>query len=257
MNEEGILVAEYWTRDEVEADIIRLSDGRVLDAEDLENDQALQVALQNAVVEVTGRRTVKKHSVRQRIMSGLEVLEDNEWPGSYIPIVPVYGDEFTVEGRRYFQSLIHHAKDAQRMMNYWRTVGTELTALAPRVPFIGPEGAFAVDDGWNHVNTRNLSYLEYSSDAEAPPQRQPLDMGVSAGAMQEALNATDDMKSIMGLYDASLGARSNETSGRAIMARQREGDVSTFHFIDNLSRSIRHVGRIVIDLIPHVYTGNA
>src|SRR5688500_6818393 len=62
------------------------------------------------------------------------------------------------------------------------------------------------------------------------------------------------MKSFIGIYDASLGARSNETSGRAIMARQREGDVSTFHFIDNLSRAIRHGGRILLDLIPTVYT---
>ena len=77
--------------------------------------------------------------------------------------------------------------------------------------------------------------------------------GVPAGALQEAMNASDDMKSIMGLHDASLGARSNETSGRAIMARQREGDVSTFHYIDNLSRGIRHAGRILLDLIPKVY----
>jgi hypothetical protein len=61
------------------------------------------------------------------------------------------------------------------------------------------------------------------------------------------------MKSIIGIYDASLGARSNETSGKAIMARQREGDTSTFHFIDNMSRAIRHLGKIVLDLIPHVY----
>jgi hypothetical protein len=61
------------------------------------------------------------------------------------------------------------------------------------------------------------------------------------------------MKAIIGIYDASLGARSNETSGKAIMARQREGDVATFHFIDNLARAIRHTGRILIDLIPKVY----
>jgi hypothetical protein len=72
--------------------------------------------------------------------------------------------------------------------------------------------------------------------------------------LQEALNASDDMKAIVGLYDASLGARSNETSGKAILARQREGDVSTFHFTDNLARAIRHTGRILIDLIPHVYS---
>jgi hypothetical protein len=63
------------------------------------------------------------------------------------------------------------------------------------------------------------------------------------------------MKSVIGLYDASLGARSNETSGKAIMARQREGDVSTFHFIDNMARAIRHTGRVLLDIIPHVYTG--
>jgi hypothetical protein len=77
---------------------------------------------------------------------------------------------------------------------------------------------------------------------------------VPAGALQEALNASDDMKSIMGMFDASLGARSNETSGRAIIARQREGDVSSFHFIDNLNRAIRHAGRIIIDLIPKIYS---
>jgi hypothetical protein len=85
--------------------------------------------------------------------------------------------------------------------------------------------------------------------------RQPLDSGGAAGAMSEALAASDDMKSIIGMYDASLGQRSNETSGRAIMARQREGDVNTFHFIDNLARSIRHVGCVLIDLIPKVYSG--
>jgi len=81
-----------------------------------------------------------------------------------------------------------------------------------------------------------------------------MDTGVAAGALQEALNASDDMKAIVGMYDASLGARSNETSGKAILARQREGDISTFHFIDNMARAIRHTGRILIDLIPHVYS---
>jgi hypothetical protein len=96
--------------------------------------------------------------------------------------------------------------------------------------------------------------LQYARGTN-PPQRQPIDGGGAAGAMSEALAASDDMKSIIGMYDASLGQRSNETSGRAIMARQREGDVNTFHFIDNLARSIRHVGCVLVDLIPKVYSG--
>src|SRR5204863_4455815 len=104
---------------------------------------------------------------------------------------------------------------------------------------------------WATANVQSHAYIEY--DGPQPPMRQGY-AGPPAGALQEAMNAADDMKSIMGLYDASLGARSNETSGRAIMARQREGDVSTFHFIDNLSRAIRHGGRILLDLIPKVYS---
>jgi hypothetical protein len=157
-----------------------------------------------------------------------------------------------VEGKRYFRSLIHSAKDAQRMFNYWRTTSTELVALAPRVPWIGRKGTFDSDgDRWATANAQSHAYLEYDGEM---PSRQPLDVGTAAGALQEALNASDDMKAIIGIYDASLGARSNETSGKAIMARQREGDVATFHFIDNLSRAIRHTGRILIDLIPRVYT---
>jgi hypothetical protein len=103
---------------------------------------------------------------------------------------------------------------------------------------------------WAIANTASHAFIEY--DGNVPPQRQGF-TGPPAGALQEALNASDDIKSIMGLYDASLGARSNETSGKAILARQREGDVSTFNYIDNLSRAIRHAGRVIVDLIPHVY----
>lgn len=252
LNSDGVMIAEWWSREEYDRAIVRMTDGRVFGKDQLETDPDLQIALQVGALTVNAERIAKSNRVRQRIISGLDVLEDNQWPGRYIPIIPVYGDEFSVEGKRYYRSLINQAKDAQRMLNYWRTTATELTALAPRVPFIGPKGAFKSDaERWNTANTRSHSYLEY--DGAVPPQRQPLDVGAAAGALQEALNASDDIKSIMGIYDASLGARSNETSGRAIMARQREGDVSTFHFIDNLARSIRQVGRVLVDLIPHVY----
>jgi hypothetical protein len=137
------------------------------------------------------------------------------------------------------------------MYNYWRTMATELVALAPKAPFIGRVGAFETERGkWETANSATHAFIEY--DGPEAPQRQGF-AGVPAGALQEALSTSDEMKAILGIYDASLGARSNETSGRAIMARQREGDVSTFHYIDNLSRAIRHTGRIVVDLIPKVY----
>lgn len=250
--DQTVTVAEYWTREEIDRPIVQLSDGSVHDIEAMQSEQ-MQFLLQTQQIQVVRERMAKSCKVTQRFMSGVEILETRDWPGRYIPIIPVYGDEFDIEGKRYFRSLIHSAVDAQRMFNYWRTASTELVALAPKVPYIGPKGAFDHDqDRWNTANTKSHPYLEYTG--QVPPQRQPLDMGTAAGALQEALNASDDIKSIIGLYDASLGARSNETSGRAIMARQREGDVSTFHFIDNMSRAIRHTGRVLIDLIPKVYS---
>jgi len=244
-----VRLAEFWRRETVTRNLLALSDGQVV----VEDVYGAQKALFDAAgASVVGRpRPAISHKVTQYILSGAEVLETVDWAGRYIPIVPVYGEAIHVDGARRLRSLVRDAKDPQRMYNYWRTASTELVALAPKTPFIGRRGAFDTDaTKWATANTQSHAFIEY--DGPEAPQRQPY-AGVPAGAIQEALNASDDMKAIMGMYDASLGARSNETSGRAIIARQREGDVSTFHYIDNLSRAIRHAGRILIDLIPKVY----
>lgn len=248
---EQVTVAEWWTRTEILKPILLMSDGSVVDAAVFEKNRDVFDAVQ---VTVVNDRVVKSHKTVHRLMTGAEVLKTTDWPGRYIPLVPVYGEEVNVLGQRYFRSLIRDAVDAQRMVNYWRTASTELVALAPKAPYLGPETAFTGQDArkWETANTEQHAFMAYKGDVS--PQRQPF-AGVPAGALQEALNASDDMKAIMGLYDASLGARSNETSGKAILARQREGDVSTFHFQDNLARAIRHGGRVVLDLIPHVYSG--
>src|SRR4051812_31492607 len=247
---EDVVLAEYWTREKVSREIVALSDGSVVELDELAAQPEAFAGL-----EVVGRpRAVEHYQVTQRLMTGAEVLKTVDWAGKYIPIVPVYGDEVVDEnGRRHFRSLIRDAKSAQQMFNYWRTTTTELVALAPKAPWVGEEKAFSIDPNWDTANTASHSKLMVPNGARFP-ERMPF-AGVPGGALQEALNASDDMKAITGIYDPSLGARSNETSGRAIIARQREGDVSTFHFIDNLSRAIEHAGRILIDLIPLVYKG--
>lgn len=269
-------IAEYWKREEVPAWVAMLSTGepQKFDEEPEEGqlveegepmldpmtgelvvDPATgEVMWQTEPVTVLAVRETMTHKVTQYIMSGKQVLETNDWPGQFIPVVPVYGEDFFYEGRRRFVSLIRPAMDAQRMKNYWRSTSTELVALSPRAPWVGHEGAFMGEDAgkWGTANSENHAFLSVP-DGVAIPQRNPSPT-IPAGALQEAANATDDIKTITGVFDASLGARSNETSGRAIMARQREGDVSTFNFIDNLSRAIRHLGRILVDLIPHYYS---
>lgn len=244
-----VRVAEFWRRERTTRTVLALSDGRLIEETAYAGQKPVLDALGLSVV---GRpRQVASHRVTQRVLSGAAVLETVDWAGRFIPIVPVWGEELMVDGRRRLRSLVRDAKDPQRMLNYWRTTSTELVALAPKAPFIGRKGAFDSDAAkWATANVQSHAYIEY--DGPEPPARQPF-AGPPAGALAEAASASQDMQWVMGLHDASLGARSNETSGRAIMARQREGDVSTFHYIDNLSRAIRHAGRILVDLIPKVY----
>ncbi len=247
--EDTVRVAEYFDRFEVAKKILLLSDRSIVEPDVFEKNRALYDAMG---VTVKTDRDIKSWKVIHRLMTGAEVLSETPWAGQYIPIAPVYGEVVNLEGKQHLRSLIRDSKDPQRQFNYWRSAATETVALAPKAPFIGPEEAFAGKDKakWGLANQKAYSYISYKG-ATAPQRQGPSTM--PAADLQLALNAADDMKSVMGIYDASLGARSNETSGRAIRERKMEGDVSTFHFIDNLTRAIRCVGVIALDLIPHVY----
>ena len=192
--------------------------------------------------------------------NGFEVLEEREWAGKWIPVVRVVGNEFEVDGRIYVSGLVRNAKDAQRMYNYWVSQEAEMLALAPKAPFIGYGGQFeGYEQNWKTANTTNWPYLEVNPDvtdgmggALPLPQRAQPPMA-SSGLLQAKAGASDDIKSTTGQYDSSLGATSNERSGKAILAREKQGDTGTYHYVDNLSRAIRHITRQLVDMIPKIY----
>ena len=190
-------------------------------------------------------------------VTGDTVLERSELPTKYIPIIPVIGHEVWFQGRRYVTGLIRNAKDAQRLYNYYLSANAENVALAPKAPFIGAAGQFETDPNWGRANKESLSYLEYdpvtiAGNVMGAPQRaQPPQ--ASSAIMQAIQLAENDIMQSMGIYQPSLGAESNETSGRALMLRQKQTETGNFHYQDNLNRSIRQIGRIIIDMIPKVY----
>lgn len=194
-----------------------------------------------------------------------DILEEGEFPGTYLPLVPVYGFEAIVDGTRTFYSLIHQARDPQMMLNFWRSASTEVFALQPKAPFVGALGQFnTYAQQWNDANTENFATLEYDpvtvvgENGETvvlpPPMRQPPPTP-SLAIMQEAVGAAEAIKATLGMYDASIGNQTNDISGKAIISRQMQGDNATFHFTDNLAVSMRQVGRILVNLIPIIYTG--
>ena len=205
-------------------------------------------------------RRLDRERVKWCKTNGYEILEESEWAGSFIPVVRVVGNEFEVDGQLYVSGLVRNAKDAQRMYNYWCSQEAEMLALAPKAPFIGYGGQFeGYEQQWKTANTQNWPYLEVNPDvtdgqgAVLPlPQRAQPPMA-SSGLLQAKAGASEDIKSTTGQYNASLGMTSNERSGKAILARQRESDVGTYHYADNLARAVRHIGRQLVDLIPKIY----
>lgn len=207
---------------------------------------------------IVEQRMIPECEVKWCRMSGAEILEENDWLGKYIPIIPLYGNEIDLEGKVILHGLVRPAKDAQTLYNFSRSGFAERVALANKAPWIAPAEAVAdFKDDWENSNTKNLAVLRFRAFMEdgtpiPMPQRGP-SADIPAGFMQDMTLSEHDIQASMGMYNASLGEKSNEKSGVAITARQRKGDTATFHYQDNQNRAVRYIGRQLVDLAPKIY----
>lgn len=253
-SEDTVRIAEYWYVVAEDVSISQLSDGRVV-----ETDKLADIAdeLLKAGVNIVNERKVEKRRVKQCIVSGAEILEGpTDWPGQFIPLVVVWGNILNVEGKEEFCGEVAFSKDAQRMYNYERSTFIEVLADQPYSPFMADAGSIeGYEKQYESMRVNKPPVLLYNGDPSKPnggkPSREQPPAFPAALANAAQISA-DDIKAGTGKFDASLGARSNETSGRAILARQKEGDVSSFDYVDNLSYAQKYSYEIVNDLIPKV-----
>lgn len=248
-------IAEYFYKEFQEIDICQIESGASIAKSELE--QLYPEGIPDGLI--IQERRAKVPVIKWCKINGLEILEETEWPGRWIPIIPVYGDELDVDGEVIREGVIRHAKDSQRMYNYWKSTETETIALAPKAPFIVAEGQIPreYEPLWKTANKKSHAFLPYKptdhkGQLVPPPQRNSFEPPVAA-ITNASLHAAEDLKATTGIYDAALGAKSNETSGVAIQRRNQQAQTSNYHLIDNLTRSIRHCGRILVDLIPKIY----
>lgn len=255
ITKDSVRVAEYFYKTFEDVDLVLIADAQ--GQTQVVNKKELPEILPEGL-SVLQERKSRVPVVKWCKINSIEILEETDWPSKFIPIIPVYGDDLLVDGKRVFEGIVRHAKDPQRMYNYWSSSETETIALAPRAPWIGYEGQFEDhEDEWKTANIRNHAFLQVKpmtiGGQQAPlPQRNVFEPPVQA-ITQARMQAADDLKSTTGIYDASLGARSNEASGIAIQRRNQQSQTNNFHFVDNLTRSLRHAGRIMVEMIPKVY----
>ena len=254
-----IYLGEYFRKEEIRYDLILLSDGRIL-----RSDQHGSILDELAAtgIQVVKTRPHIGHRIDWYLVSGADVLEGPiEWPGRYIPIVSCWGRMLYKDGRIRYRGLFRNAKDEQRAYNYARTALIEKVALAPKTPWVvADEQIKGYETLWGEANLKNHAYLPYKavrthSGSPLPPPTREFGSTDVSGIAEMILSSEQGMKSSIGIYDPSLGQRSNEKSGKAIIARQQQGDKMTWPFFQNLARSIEYTGMILVDLIPRTMDG--
>lgn len=208
---------------------------------------------------IAKRKSTEVTVIKHYIMTCCEILsggtEGKKFPGKFIPLVLLKGKELNIEGKNYVYSLIRNAKDPQKLINYWNTAAAETIALAPKAPWVAtPKQIEGHESAYASANVENFPVLLYNVDPEAPgaPQRQGAGQPPTA-IFEQIRRGEDNLKSVIGMFNADVGGPTSQQTGVAMAAAQRPGDIATFEFSENLARAVLYTGRVMNEMIPEVY----
>ena len=275
-NNTTVRVMEYWKKEYEKKKIylvetVDILSGQPVHLETLEakpDEEDMDIEYQMTKLEAGTGTGLVKRIVKERdtfeikikcyFCNGVEVLNETEWEGRYIPIIPVRGDYVYTDQKRVIMGIVRPMVDPQKVYNIQANLQIETIALAPKAPFVGYAGSIEnYEDIWEQSNNANIPFLPvnpFQVDGKpAPlPQRMNSEPAIQAVAMTRAAFA-EDMKAVTGVFDAQLGNMPGEESGKAILARQHQSETTNSHYSKNLERSIKHCGRILVDIIPYYY----
>lgn len=257
VTKDEVRVAEYYRIKNKTRTLVQLSNGHVGYEDDLADET--KAMLRTDRLTIVKQRESQVPKVEWFKVTAVECLETKECPGKYIPVVKVIGDEVNVQGKTKYSGIVRFVKDSQRMYNYWATSETEIVALQPKAPYVMEEGQIEGHEAqWKQANTKNYPVLLYKGTnvggKQAPPPQRQAFAGVPLGIVNAKQAAAQDMMATTGIrFDATMNERMIDESGKAIRELRRSGDIGSFHYVDNLARSLKHAGEIYMEYIPVVY----
>ena len=187
-----------------------------------------------------------------------EILDREKLPFKFIPIITNIGKETTVDGQLILKGLLRDIRDPLTLYNWVASTEGEIIAKATAVQWLFAEGQDeGYEDMWARSNVSNdygLMYKPTSFEGQLVPPPQKIQFaGVPQGLVNQRHEIIEDCKAITGIYDASIGNRSNETSGVAIRARQAQGENANYHYTQNSIYGVTHEGRVINSALPTVY----
>lgn len=254
VTQHDIRLAEFFRIDRVKQKLVMLSDGTVVWADEIPKIQRM---LQMAGIGIKGDRDSHRRTVKWCKQTCYEILEEKTLPGRWIPVVPVYWTRVQIDNKTMMQGMVRNGRDPQIMNNFWQTAVTEYLALAPKAKWLMVEGQ---DEGhekeFQQANTSASPTLRYKQkDIEgnpAPPPERIAPEPPPAGLIQATMMAHENLQRVMGMFDPAVRSQ-QEKSGKAILAENNQSEISNFNGYDNLTRSIKHTGRIILSYVPTTY----
>ena len=255
----SVRIAESWEVREETTVYVQLPDGAGFVPEATIPPEILAAADQ--IQRLPRHTVITARRVFWSLIDGIEeLMPPQEWNGSYIPIIPVVGDETNLNGDRRWSGIVQFSRDAQQSYNYMRSAQVESVGLAPRAPWLIADGQLeGYEKWWQEANTRNLPYLPYRATTfdgkQAPiPQRNIAEPAIQAITLAAA-QAKDDLHATTNLPPVSLGQLDpHERSGKAIQALQAQAEIGSSGYLDNLATiSMLYEGKVLKDLIPRIY----
>lgn len=249
----AVRVTEHWRMLERQRLIGLFEDGSV---RPIEGDEIEELMVKHGNLVKT--RMAPCRYAQMHLVTGFDILAGPyEWKMSRLPIIRMSGRTVSVGDRRVRFGLVRFMKDAARLRNFWRSVNAEQLGYAPKAQWMATESAVeGREDSIRKAHMTRDPLLVFNDEAEFGRNVQRVDPPqLQMALLNEAQINSQDLKDVTGIHDASLGIKSNETSGRAIMARQREGDVASITYYDNGNAAILEAGDVINQLIGQIYDG--
>jgi hypothetical protein len=249
---EGVRVTEYWRLIDRNRMLALFEDGSVRFV-DNNLDELIQKHGNPQRSRVAPCTYAQMH-----LVTGFDILSGPyEYRLTRLPIIRMSGRVVNLAGNRVRYGIVRFMKDSARLRNFHRSVAAEQLGYAPKAQWIATESAVeGYEDELRKAHLTRDPLIKVSDDAVIGQNIQRLDPPKWQTALhQEAEANVQDMKDVTGIHDASLGIKSNETSGRAINARQREGDIAAITYYDNGNAAVLEAGDVMNQLISQIYDG--
>lgn len=253
--QDTITVAEYYTKTIKKQKLYALKDGTTITDEELKKKDSSYAKIKSKVL---NWRYITEDSIDWYLIAGTQIVDHRPWVGKYIPLVCVIGEENVIDGQMDRLGNTRAMLSPQQIYNTWISSGAEYLLTQTKVQYI-----VSIDSIEEYQNTWKNSHLENpfvlpikhrTEDGQEIPPPIPVQPPQYPQGYETGLNIADkDMMAASGIYEAQLGAPSNERTGKAIDARTSNGETSTYHYNDHLTKALIYSGKIILDLIPKVY----